>query len=72
MHSRRSLAHEGRLQTLSSSLEFRKFIFGEDKATKRPRNVYARYIYGISKPGKERVQQIKDALHEFGKELLSA
>ena len=36
------------------------------------KSLLARYIYGISKPGKERVQQIKDALHEFGKELLSA
>lgn len=34
MHIPRSLAQKGRLRTLSSSLESRKFIFGEDTATK--------------------------------------
>lgn len=34
MHILRSLAQKGRLRTLSSSLESRKFIFGEDTATK--------------------------------------
>lgn len=37
MHILWSLAQKGRLRTLSSSLESRKFIFGEDKATERPR-----------------------------------
>lgn len=32
----------------------------------------ARYIYGISKPSEKRVAEIKDALHRFDKELLSA
>ena len=36
------------------------------------KSLMARYIYGISKPSDKRIQQIRNALHEFGKELLSA
>ena len=36
------------------------------------KSLMARYIYGISKPSEKRVQQIREALHRFGKELLSA
>lgn len=36
------------------------------------KSLMARYIYGISKPSEKRVQQIRDALHQFGKDLLSA
>lgn len=36
------------------------------------KSLLARYIYGISKPSEKRVAEIKDALHRFGKELLSA
>lgn len=36
------------------------------------KSLMARYIYGISKPSGKRVQQIRDALHQFGKDLLSA
>ena len=32
----------------------------------------ARCIYGISKPSEKRVAEIKETLHRFGKELLSA
>ena len=36
------------------------------------KSLLARYIYGISKPSEKRVAEIKEALHKFGKELLSA
>jgi len=36
------------------------------------KSLLARYIYGISKPSEQRVQQIRDAFHVFGKELQSA
>ena len=36
------------------------------------KSLLARYIYGISKPSEQRLQQIRDALHTFGKELQSA
>ena len=36
------------------------------------KSLLARYIYGISKPSEQRIQQIRDALHTFGKELQSA
>ena len=36
------------------------------------KSLLARYIYGISKPSEKRVAEIKEALHRFGKELLSA
>lgn len=36
------------------------------------KSLLARYIYGISKPSEKRVAEIKDALHRFDKELLSA
>lgn len=36
------------------------------------KSLLARYIYGISKPSKERLQQIRDAFHRFGIELQSA
>lgn len=36
------------------------------------KSLLARYIYGISKPSPQRVQQIKDTLHQMGKELASA
>lgn len=32
----------------------------------------ARYIYGISKPSEQRLDQIRKALHEMGKELQTA
>lgn len=35
-------------------------------------SLLARYIYGISKPSEQRLQQIRDAFHTFGKELQSA
>ena len=35
-------------------------------------SLLVRYIYGISTPSEERVSEIKNVLHEFGKELLSA
>ena len=36
------------------------------------KSLLARYIYGISKPSEQRVQQIREALHSFGRELQSA
>lgn len=36
------------------------------------KSLLARYIYGISKPSEKRVAEIKEALHRFGRELLSA
>lgn len=30
-----------------------------------------KYIYGIKRPGKERMSQIKVALHQIGKELMA-
>lgn len=36
------------------------------------KSLLARYIYGISKPSEQRVQQIRDAFHALGKELQSA
>lgn len=36
------------------------------------KSLLARYIYGVSKPSEKRVAEIKEALHRFGKELLSA
>jgi hypothetical protein len=36
------------------------------------KSLLSRYIYGISKPSKQRVEQIRSALHAFGRELVSA
>jgi transcriptional regulator with XRE-family HTH domain len=36
------------------------------------KSLLARYIYGISKPSEQRIQQIRDAFHALGKELQSA
>ena len=36
------------------------------------KSLLARYIYGISKPSEQRLTQIREALHTFGKELQSA
>lgn len=36
------------------------------------KSLLARYIYGISKPSEQRLIQIREAFHLFGKELLSA
>lgn len=36
------------------------------------KSLLARYIYGISKPSEQRVEEIREALHYFGKELQSA
>lgn len=36
------------------------------------KSLLARYIYGISKPSEQRVQQIREAFHALGKELQSA
>lgn len=36
------------------------------------KSLLARYIYGISKPSEQRVQQIREAFHSFGRELQSA
>lgn len=36
------------------------------------KSLLARYIYGISKPSPQRVEQIRKALHTFGEELQSA
>ena len=36
------------------------------------KSLLARYIYGISKPSEQRVEEIRKALHFFGKELQSA
>lgn len=36
------------------------------------KSLLARYIYGISKPSEQRLTQIREAFHMFGKELLSA
>lgn len=36
------------------------------------KSLLARYIYGISKPSEQRLQQIKQTLHRFGRELQSA
>ena len=47
MYGRKLLAQKGRLRTLSSTFESRKFKLGEDKATKRPRWAY--YIYTSSR-----------------------
>ena len=34
------------------------------------KSLLSKYIYGIKKPSPQRLQQIKDALHSLGKELL--
>lgn len=36
------------------------------------KSLLARYIYGISKPSEQRVEEIRKVLHYFGKELQSA
>ena len=36
------------------------------------KSLLARYIYGISKPSEQRIQQIREAFHALGKELQSA
>lgn len=36
------------------------------------KSLLARYIYGISKPSEQRLNQIREALHEMGKELQTA
>ena len=36
------------------------------------KSLLARYIYGISKPSEQRLNQIREALHKMGKELLTA
>lgn len=36
------------------------------------KSLLARYIYGISKPSQQRVEEIRNTLHQLGKELLSA
>jgi hypothetical protein len=36
------------------------------------KSLLARYIYGISKPGASRLQEIREAFHYFGRELQSA
>ena len=36
------------------------------------KSLLARYIYGISKPSEQRLAQIREALHMFGRELQSA
>ena len=36
------------------------------------KSLLARYIYGISKPSEQRLNPIRKALHEMGKELLTA
>ena len=36
------------------------------------KSLLARYIYGISKPSEQRLAQIREALHVFGRELQSA
>lgn len=35
------------------------------------KSLLAKYIYGIRKPSEQRVQQIKQALHTIGKELMA-
>ena len=35
------------------------------------KSLLAKYIYGIKNPSNERMQQIKDALHVIGKELIA-
>ncbi len=35
------------------------------------KTLLAKYIYGIKKPSEKRVQQIKDALHTIGQQLLA-
>lgn len=36
------------------------------------KSLLSRYIYGISKPSEQRLNQIRKALHEMGKELQTA
>ena len=36
------------------------------------KSLLARYIYGISKPSEQRLEQIRKALHKMGKELQTA
>ena len=36
------------------------------------KSLLARYIYGISKPSEQRLNQIREALHKMGEELLTA
>ena len=36
------------------------------------KSLLARYIYGISKPSEQRLQQIRQTLHNLGSELISA
>jgi len=33
------------------------------------KSLLARYIYGISKPSEQRIMQIRQAFHQFAKEL---
>ena len=35
------------------------------------KSLLAKYIYGIKKPSEQRKQEIKNALHDLGKELLA-
>lgn len=35
------------------------------------KSLLAKYIYGIKRPSKERMAQIKDAMHAMGKELIA-
>lgn len=36
------------------------------------KSLLSRYIYGISKPSQQRIQEIRSALHSMGKDLMSA
>ena len=36
------------------------------------KSLLSRYIYGISKPSQQRIQEIRSALHSMGKALMSA
>ena len=35
------------------------------------KSLLSKYIYGIKKPGPDRINQIKDALHKLGKEMVA-
>ena len=58
------------------ALMFRKFPWLNISEVARfagiNKSLLARYIYGISTPSEQRKQEIREILHQFGKELLTA
>lgn len=55
--------------------EFKRFPWlnvSEETCTIGIKSLLAQYIYGISKPSEQRLQQIRFTLHTLGAELQSA